>query len=244
MPRNHYIFIDYENVCENELSRIVGKPAKVFLILGIKHKKLPVDYTLFAQNHPGQLRFIQTPVDGHNALDLVLTLELGRILAADPEGYFHIISKDNDFKSIVSHLKSEKKLIARHSSLTEIPALRLPKKDHEPTDFRSTHGASSNDMEQLFLPEIQQCPLITNLAAIAGETPDPDGWSPLKAAIQRLQDFPSEKIDALCQQFGHTSLSRLLAASQVFELQVDQRGKGKHRMLYRLKHTVAETCEE
>ncbi len=122
MPRTQYIFIDYENVCEADLSRIVGRPAKVFMVLGVRHKNLPVSLFLFAQNHPEQLRIIQTPVQGRNALDFVLTLELGRIIAADPGGYFHIVSKDTDFDSIVRHLKSEKKLIARHASLVEIPA--------------------------------------------------------------------------------------------------------------------------
>ena len=79
---------------------------------------------LFAQDHPEQLRIIQTPVDGRNALDFVLTLELGRIIAADPEGYFHIVSRDTDFDSVVRHLKSETKLITRHSALAEIPAIR------------------------------------------------------------------------------------------------------------------------
>lgn len=82
---------------------------------------------LFAQDHPEQLRIIQTPVDGRNALDFVLTLELGRIIAADSEGYFHIVSRDPDFDSVVRHLKSETKLITRHSALAEIPALRTPK---------------------------------------------------------------------------------------------------------------------
>ncbi len=56
----------------------------------------------------------------------MLTLELGRMIAADPAGYFHIVSKDTDFDSVVRHLKVETKLIARHSSLAEIPALRTP----------------------------------------------------------------------------------------------------------------------
>ncbi len=54
----------------------------------------------------------------------MLTLELGRMFAADPAGYFHIVSKDTDFDSVIRHLKGETKLIARHTSLAEIPALR------------------------------------------------------------------------------------------------------------------------
>ena len=124
VPRNRYIFIDYENVCEADLSRIVGKSAKVFMILGTRHKKLPTSLFLFAQSHPAQVRIIQTPVDGRNALDMLLALELGQLLAADPDGYFHIVSKDTDFESIVRHLTNEKKLIARYASLAHVPALR------------------------------------------------------------------------------------------------------------------------
>ena len=123
MARNQYIFIDYENVCENDLSRVIDPAIRVFIILGIRHTKLPTSLFLYAQYRPEQLRIIQTQVEGRNALDLVLTLELGRIVALDPEGYFHIVSKDTDFDSIVRHLKGTKKRIARYASLPEIPAL-------------------------------------------------------------------------------------------------------------------------
>ncbi len=126
MARTQYIFIDCENVNDFDLSRVSGKAVRVFMILGTRHKNLPASLFLFAQNHPGQVEIIQTPVDGRNALDFVLTLELGRLLAANPEGYFHIVSKDTDFDSVVRHLKGENKLIARRLSLSDIPALRTP----------------------------------------------------------------------------------------------------------------------
>jgi len=123
MARTQYIFLDCENVHEWDLSRISGKPVRVFMIIGAKHTKLPTSVVLFAQDHPEQVRFVQTPVDGRNALDFVLIFELARIFASDPEGYFHIVSKDTDFESVIRHLRHEKRLIARYSSLTEIPAL-------------------------------------------------------------------------------------------------------------------------
>lgn len=123
MARNQYIFIDYENVNESDLSRVRDKSILVLIILGKRHSKLPTSLFLFAQDHPEQVRIVQTPVDGRNALDMVLAFELGRLFAADPEGYFHIVSKDTDFNSVVQHLKSRKKLIARYPSLVEIPAL-------------------------------------------------------------------------------------------------------------------------
>jgi hypothetical protein len=123
MQRTQFIFIDYENVAEADLARITGKPVRVFMIIGARHKKLPVSLFLFAQDHPEQVRIIHNLVEGRNALDMVLSLELGRILAGDPHGYFHIVAKDTDYESVVLHLKAEKRLIARHPSLSEIPAL-------------------------------------------------------------------------------------------------------------------------
>ncbi len=124
MQRNQYIFIDYENVSESDLTRITSPHVRVFIILGAQRKKLPVSLFLFAQDHPQQLRLVQTPVSGRNALDLVLAVELGRVLAADPHGYFHIVSKDTDFISVVRHLRGEKRHIARYQTLAAIPALR------------------------------------------------------------------------------------------------------------------------
>jgi hypothetical protein len=128
MPRTNYIFIDYENVCVSDLSVVAGKDAFVYLILGHSQEKLPVEVTQFALENPTQLRIIRTKVVGRNALDLVLALEVGRKLTADPDGYFHIISKDTDYQSIVLHLGAEKRSVARHKSLKEIPAFRLPGK--------------------------------------------------------------------------------------------------------------------
>lgn len=124
MPRTQYIFIDYENVGETDFSRVVGKPVQVFLIVGPKQSKLPTSLFLFTQSHPEQIRIIQTPVEGRNALDFVLTFELGRLFAADPAGYFHIVSKDRDYDSVVQHLKAQNRFVARYGHLSEIPALR------------------------------------------------------------------------------------------------------------------------
>jgi hypothetical protein len=99
MVRTQYIFIDCENVSESALSRVSGKPVRVFMIIGTKHTKLPTSPFLLAQDHPEQVRVIQTPVEGRNAFDFELTLELGRAFAADPYGCFHIVSKDTDFEA-------------------------------------------------------------------------------------------------------------------------------------------------
>lgn len=132
MDRTHYVFIDHENVGNPDLSCFEGKQVKIFLILGAGQSKLPTSLLLFSQNNPDRLHVIQTPVKGHNALDLVLALELGRLFKADPEAHFHIVSKDTDFESVVRHLKNETARIARHKSLAGILAPQSPRAPKDP----------------------------------------------------------------------------------------------------------------
>jgi hypothetical protein len=166
MQRTQYIFLDHENVCETDLSRITGKPAKVFMILGAGNKTLPVSLFLFAQDHPGQIRIVQTPVQGRNALDFVLTLELGRQLAADPDGYFHIVSKDTGFESVVRHLKDQKRLIARHTSLSGIPALWTPQERFEKLKGQLADNSTSRPSTRKTLEN--------KIKSAFGNTGDPD----------------------------------------------------------------------
>lgn len=39
--RTNYIFVDYENVQAVDFDLIVGKPVKVFLVVGLRRKSLP-----------------------------------------------------------------------------------------------------------------------------------------------------------------------------------------------------------
>jgi len=43
----------------------------------------------------------------------------------DPEGYFHIISKDTGFDPLIKHLKAKKMRVNRRKDLAEIPVLRM-----------------------------------------------------------------------------------------------------------------------
>jgi hypothetical protein len=123
MSRTNYIFIDYENVQETELDRIDGKPVKVILVLGERHKNLPVALVKKLLKHGSQVSLVETGRGGKNALDLVLAQHIGEARKADPLGYFHIVSRDKDFDALVGHLKDNGTLAARRGALAEIPVL-------------------------------------------------------------------------------------------------------------------------
>jgi hypothetical protein len=123
MSRTNYIFIDFENVQETEWDRLANKPVKVALILGERHKSLPVALVKNLLKYAGQVTLVETGRSGKNALDLVLAHLIGEWKKGDPHGYFHILSRDKDFDALIGHLKENGSLAARHAAFREIPIL-------------------------------------------------------------------------------------------------------------------------
>jgi hypothetical protein len=123
MNRTNYIFVDYENVQENELDRIANRPVKVWLVLGERHKSLPLKLVKLIQKFPEQIVLIETALNGKNALDFVLACELGAMAQKDATGYFHVLSRDKGFDALIKHLKAKGIHAARHVAFSEITVL-------------------------------------------------------------------------------------------------------------------------
>lgn len=123
MSRTNYIFVDFENVQEKDWERIAGKPVKVVLVLGVQQKNLPVHLVRKLLKLGSQVQLVEVKRAGKNALDLVLAHYVGAIRVKDPEGYFHIVSKDTGFDSLVGHLHEEGAFAKRSASFREIPIL-------------------------------------------------------------------------------------------------------------------------
>jgi hypothetical protein len=123
MSRTNYVFIDFENVQETEWDRIANKPVQVTLVLGEQHKSLPVTLVRKFLQYAGQVALVETGRSGRNALDLVLAHHIGAQKKTDPQGYFHILSRDKDFDALIGHLRDNDILAARHASFSEIPIL-------------------------------------------------------------------------------------------------------------------------
>ena len=123
MSRTNYIFVDFENVQEMDWDRIANKPVKVVLLLGTQQKNLPVHLVRKLVKVGSQVQLVEVKRAGKNALDMILAHYVGAIRVKDPEGYFHIVSKDTGYDSLVGHLQDEGAFARRHSSFCEIPIL-------------------------------------------------------------------------------------------------------------------------
>jgi hypothetical protein len=126
LPLNH-VFVDYENVQALDLSVIGSKGVTFTLLIGPHKKKLDVELVeqLFA--HAASVELVRLTASGRNALDFTLAYYIGRAVAADPAGFFHIVSKDTGYDPMIEHLRSRHIRVRRHNDFSTLTFSAAPK---------------------------------------------------------------------------------------------------------------------
>lgn len=124
MPTN-YVLIDFENVQPKNLEILAKHPFKVFVFVGANQTKVSIDLATAMQGLGDNAEYIRISGNGRNALDFHIAYYIGQLLAEDPVGLYHIISKDTGFDPLIKHLQTKKVKISRESDLAEIPVLRI-----------------------------------------------------------------------------------------------------------------------
>jgi hypothetical protein len=123
----HYVFIDCENVPYIDLA-IIQSPGVTFtLLLGARQTNLDVDIVETLLKNAEAVNLVRLTTTGTNALDFSLVYYLGRAVAADPLGTFHIVSKDKGYDPLIEHLRTRKIKVRRHEQFTSLPFARAPK---------------------------------------------------------------------------------------------------------------------
>jgi hypothetical protein len=113
MNRTQHIFVDLENVHEVDLDLVADTQAVVHLVLGERHKTLPLEMVERLMKYKEQVRLVKTGKSGKNALDFVLAYRVGVESVADPKGFFHVISRDTGFDALILHLRKHHILARR-----------------------------------------------------------------------------------------------------------------------------------
>lgn len=126
LPVNH-VFVDFENLKTIDGDTLGRKNFTFHLILGPTNKTLPVEAVARMMENAQAVTLIRSPKTGKNAADFVLAYHLGQAVMADPKGYFHLLSADEGFDSLVELLRSRKIEVMRHGSWDELKAATAPK---------------------------------------------------------------------------------------------------------------------
>ncbi len=125
-PVNH-VFVDFENVHEIDLAVIGSKAVAFTLLVGPRQTKLDVSLVEKLFEHAVSVQLVRLTSSGRNALDFTVAYYLGRAVAADPTGCFHIVSKDAGYDPLIEHLRSKHICARRHESFATLKFAVPPK---------------------------------------------------------------------------------------------------------------------
>ena len=128
--RTNIVLIDSENVKPESIEKLKHKHFRVVVFVGTNQKRL--DFAIVHAVHSLGANGSYVPISGNgpNALDFHIAYYIGKLSAANPDAYFHIISKDKGFDPLIKHLKEQKIFCSRSSSVSEIPLVKSSDKLH------------------------------------------------------------------------------------------------------------------
>jgi len=122
--RTNVVLVDYENVQPKDLGLLKDGPFKVKVFLGPTQSKVPVALASALQPLGSNAEYVELEAAGNNALDFHIAYYIGVLSSEDPAAFFHIISKDTGFDSLIRHLKGRKIFAQRSSCIADIPCFK------------------------------------------------------------------------------------------------------------------------
>jgi len=96
-------------------------PFKVKVFLGPNQSKIPVSLAAALQSLGDSAEYIILETAGNNALDFHIAYYIGVLSAAEPNAFFHIISRDSGFDPLLKYLKEKKVFAQRSTCIADIP---------------------------------------------------------------------------------------------------------------------------
>lgn len=122
--RTNYVLIDYESVQPVSVAVLEQECFRVMMFVGEKQAKVSLDVAASLQRLGAKATYIKMAGSGPNALDFHIAFYVGQLAAAEPDAYFHIISKDTGFDPLIAHLKEKRIFVTRSKDVTDIPLVK------------------------------------------------------------------------------------------------------------------------
>jgi len=122
--RTNYVLIDFENVQPDSLEQLDHDHFKLLVFVGASQAKVPYDMAAALHRFGDRVEYIKISGKGLNALDFHIAYYIGRLAAADPNAYFHIISKDAGYDPLIDHLRVKKIFADRVRTILDIPLVK------------------------------------------------------------------------------------------------------------------------
>ena len=122
--RINYVLIDHENVQPTDLGLLDRADIRLWVFVGAGQAKLSSELAIQMQAMRERADYVRICGNGPNALDFHIAFYIGQLSGNDPDGFFHIISRDTRFDPLVEHLKARKIRACRSASIAGMPLFR------------------------------------------------------------------------------------------------------------------------
>jgi hypothetical protein len=119
--RTNFVFVDFENVQPKDINLLKDGPFKVKVFLGANQSKIPISLAAALQSLGDNAEYIVLETAGNNALDFHIAYYIGALSVSEPAAFFHVISKDTGFDSLLKYLKGKKIFAQRSVCIADIP---------------------------------------------------------------------------------------------------------------------------
>lgn len=119
--RTNFVLVDFENVQPQDIGLLKDGSFKIKVFLGPNQSKIPISLAATLQSLGDNAEYIVLETAGKNALDFHIAYYIGVLSAAEPTAFFHIISKDTGFDSLLKYLKEKKIFAQRAVCIADIP---------------------------------------------------------------------------------------------------------------------------
>lgn len=121
----HYVLIDYENIQPKNLLLLAQPSFHIAFFVGPSQETIRIEVLdLMQRLGNDRVKHIKVEDRGKNSLDFHLVYYLGRLIERNPDGHYHVISKDNGYDPLVSHLGKRRVKAFRHDDINHIPLIK------------------------------------------------------------------------------------------------------------------------
>ena len=126
ITKTNYVLIDFENRPVKSLALLKDAHFRIYVFLGKNNPKIEADLAVEMLSFDGRAKLVKLEFAGKNVLDFHIAYYIGELAAADPTGFFHIISGDKGFDPLIEHIKGRKIFAARSELIEGMPCFHVP----------------------------------------------------------------------------------------------------------------------
>lgn len=124
--KTNYVLVDFENVqAQPEVgAQLADEHFRLILFMGTNQVRIDVALAKALQPLGQRVEYVTIGGAGRNALDFHIAYYLGKLTAAQPDAYFHVIAVDKGYDPLLAHLKEGGINAQRWPCIADIPVLK------------------------------------------------------------------------------------------------------------------------